>query len=191
MGAAESEVVCKAATIHSCSPAAAKCSKAGTDLQVKQSASSNPDSIVMAIYPNLTKTNFQAPLLLLLLLILFIEEGDASKTSISCMTCTAKPGQPTWCSRGENKGTVKKCKGDSVNPRNTCFKTVNKKTKEVERGCAPASLNHGFETEMKTGLNGEKDITTYLCIKDYCNSGNMVGPKVAFLLAATVLARNL
>ena len=31
--------------------------------------------------------------------------------------------------RGENKGTVKKCKGDSLNPRNTCFKTVNKKTK--------------------------------------------------------------
>merc|ERR1711971_142519 len=160
----------------------------GRDLQVKQSASSNPD-IVMAT-TSLTKTNFLITPLLLLL-ILFIEEGDASKTSISCMTCTAKPGQPTWCSRGENKGTVKKCKGDSVNPRNTCFKTVNKKTKEVERGCAPASLNHGFETEMKTGLNGEKDITTYLCIKDYCNSGNMVGPKVAFLLAASVLARNL
>ena len=30
--------------------------------------------------------------------------------------------------RGENKGTVKKCTGDSLNPRNTCFKTVNKKT---------------------------------------------------------------
>ena len=32
-------------------------------------------------------------------------------------------------SRGENKGTTKKCKGDSLNPMNTCFKTVNKKTK--------------------------------------------------------------
>ena len=31
--------------------------------------------------------------------------------------------------RGENKGTTKKCKGDSLNPMNTCFKTVNKKTK--------------------------------------------------------------
>merc|ERR1712222_253675 len=149
----------------------------GRDLQVKQSAS--PPDIVMAS-AGFTKTNFLAPVtvVLLLLLVPFIEEGDATKTSITCMTCTAKPGQPTWCSRGENKGTVKKCKGDSLNPRNTCFKTVNKKTKEVERGCAPASLNHGFDTE----LNGEKDITTYLCTKDYCNSGNTVGPKVAFLL---------
>ena len=25
--------------------------------------------------------------------------GDATKTSITCMTCKPKPGQPTWCSR--------------------------------------------------------------------------------------------
>ena len=36
-----------------------------------------------------------------------------------------------WLFRGENKGTVKKCAGDSLNPRNTCFKTVNKKTKGI------------------------------------------------------------
>merc|ERR1711936_1433826 len=135
---------------------------------------------------SLTKTNLLAPVLLLLL-ILIIDGGDATKTSITCMTCKAKPGQPTWCSRGENKGTVKKCAGDSLNPRNTCFKTVNKKTKEVERDCAPPTLNHGIDTEMSTGLNGEKDITTYLCNKDYCNSGNMVGPRVAFLLLTKLL----
>jgi len=143
----------------------------------------------MAAISSLTKTNFLIPAALLLLLTVFIEEGGTSKTSITCMTCTAKPGQPTWCSRGENKGTVKKCKGDSLNPRNTCFKTVNKKTKEVERGCAPATLNHGIDTELSTGLNGEKDIKTYLCAKDYCNSGNMFGPTLAFLLAATALVQ--
>merc|ERR1719278_1437391 len=140
---------------------------------------------------SLTKTSLLAPVVLLLLLILIIDGGDATKTSITCMTCKPKPGQPTWCSRGENKGTVKKCKGDSLNPRNTCFKTVNKKTKEVERGCAPPKHNHGLDTEMKTGLSGEKDVTTYFCSKDYCNSGNMVGPTFSFLLAAVALALNL
>merc|ERR1712210_260746 len=158
------------------------CSKLqqGTDLQVKHL------EVVMA-----ARINLLVPVLLFLLLILVIGEGEAVKTSITCMTCTAKPGQPTWCSRGENKGTVKKCNGDSLNPRNTCFKTVNKKTKEVERGCAPPTLNHGLDTEMKTGLNGEKDVKTYLCNKDYCNAGNLVLPELAFLLSATILARNI
>ena len=29
-----------------------------------------------------------------------------------------------------------------------------------------------IDNQMSTGLNGEKDITTYLCNKDYCNSGD-------------------
>merc|ERR1711988_649962 len=146
------------------------------------------DQIVMGA-SMIPRTNLFAPIVLLVLLVAS-EDGGATKTSITCMTCTPKAGQPTWCSRGENKGTVKKCTGDSLNPRNTCFKTVNKKTGEVERGCAPPTLNHGIETKMSTGLNGEKDITTYLCNKDYCNSGNMLGPRVAFLLLVAVFARN-
>ena len=45
------------------------------------------------------------------------------------MAMIAKTMMMMLSSRGENKGTVKKCKGDSLNPMNTCFKTVNKKTK--------------------------------------------------------------
>ena len=89
---------------------------------------------------------------------------------------------------------------------------------EVERGCAPPTLNHGIETkvgiktnalcfvfdiinvrfidittsspinviyaQMSTGLNGEKDITTYLCNKDYCNSGD---PNVIAIFSSTLL----
>merc|ERR1712066_806610 len=146
-------------------------------------------SIIVMGASMIPRTNLFAPIVLLVLLVAS-EDGGATKTSITCMTCTPKAGQPTWCSRGENKGTVKKCTGDSLNPRNTCFKTVNKKTGEVERGCAPPTLNHGIETKMSTGLNGEKDITTYLCNKDYCNSGNMDGPRVMFLLLTAAFARN-
>ena len=46
-------------------------------------------------------------------------QPDASDNSMT---------EATSMPRGENKGTVKKCTGDSLNPRNTCFKTVNKKT---------------------------------------------------------------
>ena len=38
--------------------------------------------------------------------------------------------------------------------------------------------------QMSTGLNGEKDITTYLCNKDYCNSGD---PNVIAIFSSTTL----
>ena len=86
-------------------------------------------------------------------------------------------------------------------------------SKENQRPCHYVNMENNDEyLKMKTGLNGEKDVTTYFCSKDYCNSGfhhrhyhhhhhhhrhrhiisiiinlvffsgNMVGPTLAFLL---------
>ena len=45
-------------------------------------------------------------------------------------------------------------------------------SKENQRPCHCVNMENNDEyLKMKTGLNGEKDVTTYFCSKDYCNSG--------------------
>jgi len=104
-----------------------------------------------------------------------------SEANIKCYTCTSKPGQPSWCTRGENKGTVRSCQGDSLHPANTCYKSVHKKTGAVNKGCAPTSYNHNVVQKIDTDFQGNKSVNTWLCNTNYCNHGATVVPTLGIL----------
>ena len=47
----------------------------------------------------------------------------------------------------------------------------------INRRISPFNINliHNVLEQMQTGINGEKDLKTYLCNKDYCNAGEQLG----------------
>merc|ERR1712066_157761 len=80
--------------------------------------------------------------------------------SLDCLTCKANPNKPLKCTRPEHDGTYKTCdKGTTA-----CFKTVDRKSGEVNKGCAPSDI-----PSPKTVYQ-----ETYLCTERLCNSGNVV-----------------
>merc|ERR1712080_85201 len=124
----------------------------------------------------------------LLLLLQTVTLTEAGK-GIQCFTCKAKAGQPTWCDRGENKvSTFVTCKGDAQNAPNTCYKAVVRKTGEVTRGCAPGTFNKGITQVMNTDFNGTQGVTTYLCNKNFCNSGRSVVSFLGLVVTTCVIA---
>eukprot|EP00092_Neocalanus_flemingeri_P019487 GFUD01021112.1.p3 GENE.GFUD01021112.1~~GFUD01021112.1.p3 ORF type:complete len:134 (+),score=35.05 GFUD01021112.1:181-582(+) len=112
---------------------------------------------------------------------------EAKVKDISCFTCTAPASNPMKCTRPEYKGTYKQCVGEALIPANTCFKSVDVKTGEVNKGCAPMNQNRNTVYTANVGPNGEQGVKTYYCNTKLCNSGNsMVGAMVLIVMGVVV-----
>ena len=112
---------------------------------------------------------------------------EAKVKDISCFTCTAPASNPMKCARPEYQGTFKQCKGEALVPANTCFKSVDIKTGEVNKGCAPMKFNHNNVFTTDVGPNGEHGVKTYFCNTKLCNSGNSMVPVMVLTLMGVVV----
>merc|ERR1711862_1055582 len=92
---------------------------------------------------------------------LCMDRVEAKSKGINCFTCTATANNPLKCTRPEYQGTYKKCEGEALAPANTCYKSVNTKTGEVNKGCAPKKWNHDMVFNNNVGPNGEEGVKTY------------------------------
>merc|ERR1711874_544590 len=93
--------------------------------------------------------------------------------SLDCLTCKAKPSNPLRCTRPEHDGTYKTCEQGATH----CFKSVDKKTQEVNKGCiGPDEMVAGSKTSQQE---------MFLCSKRLCNSASL--PGLSLLSVATLL----
>merc|ERR1711892_1262544 len=76
---------------------------------------------------------------------------------------------------------------EALVPANTCFKSVDTKTGEVNKGCAPMKFNHNNVFTTDVGPNGEHGVKTYFCNTKLCNSGNSMVPVMVLTLMGVVV----
>ena len=85
-------------------------------------------------------------------------------SEVRCFTCTATPHNILKCTKPEYLGTYKKCPEGFG-----CFKSVNRETGEVNKGCATA------ENSKEQRAEEDKSQKIFLCSASLCNgSGKMV-----------------
>merc|ERR1712059_45325 len=125
----------------------------------------------------------------IIIFIVTTSEAKSKKiTKIFCWECISEVGQPSWCLRGTYKGKVKQCVGVKADqPANTCYKSVNMKTKVVNQGCAPPGFNRGTVSEMDTGFDGNPDVRVHLCNRSFCNSGLSQAPLLGLYVSSLVV----
>eukprot|EP00092_Neocalanus_flemingeri_P047751 GFUD01054227.1.p1 GENE.GFUD01054227.1~~GFUD01054227.1.p1 ORF type:complete len:132 (+),score=35.49 GFUD01054227.1:29-424(+) len=107
---------------------------------------------------------------------------EAKVKDISCFTCTSSYNNPLKCTRPEYMGTYKHCvaEGPSLVQATTCFKSVNTKTGEVNKGCATPAMMMDTKTPSLLGLLG---LQTFYCNTKLCNGASswlsgMIGPVI-------------
>merc|ERR1711868_168656 len=108
---------------------------------------------------------------LCLFLTLFIDSNDLLK-----------------CTRPEYQGTYIECpKDENQPPVKSCYKTVNKSSGEVNKGCAPSDKDRNEVYIDKTGgPYDEFGFTTYYCNTRQCN-GSGINLVSSFIVSVSVI----
>ena len=101
---------------------------------------------------------------LLFLLFYFV---DASAKDIYCFTCSSSLSNPLKCTKPEYLWTYKQCKEETLAPANTCFKSVDTKTGEVNKGCSHPQLS----------IKLEGSVETFYCNSRLCNAASCLMPQ--------------
>ena len=111
----------------------------------------------------------------------FLYIVEANVKGISCFTCTSSVRNPLKCTKPEYLGTYKKCTVDGMVQSTSCYKSVNTKTGEVNKGCAPMASIKALVSDDGTGLN------TFYCNTSQCNGATqwtsfLIGPVMGIYL---------
>eukprot|EP00090_Calanus_glacialis_P045711 TRINITY_DN8664_c0_g1_i1.p1 TRINITY_DN8664_c0_g1~~TRINITY_DN8664_c0_g1_i1.p1 ORF type:complete len:137 (+),score=46.33 TRINITY_DN8664_c0_g1_i1:76-486(+) len=131
--------------------------------------------------------DLRSVLTLLWVVLLYTVDVEAKVKDITCFTCLGTAANPMKCTRPEYQGTFKQCKGEALVPANTCYKSVNIKTGEVNKGCAPMKTNRNMVYTTDVGPNGEQGVKTYYCNSKLCNSSNNMQAALVLTMIGVVV----
>jgi len=118
------------------------------------------------------------------LLILFSTAGI--NKAHDCFTCIADSNNLLKCARPEYQGTYIKCPEDDKKV-NTCFKSVNRISGEVNKGCAPDPKNKNQVYISDVGPWDERGVTTYYCNTKLCNKGASTVANLCLIIANIII----